>query len=215
MVGSHPKSNCSVWVVVLESGLFKELRFAWKMSPSGFDQLGNKDKRGIYPSVLITWSTWTKISFLNLVGELSSSYPFTVDESDAICTRISFLSYTEITNFEHTSLVLIVGIWKTFSYERGLEIRSTLNCSYQYWVEDWFLGGMKQIYAWYWNWYKADIYHNTLAASTQIKLLYRNAKSFKKCFSQRANFCEGKYRKSFDIFGWECAISQNEIFKIE
>jgi hypothetical protein len=23
------------------------------------------------------------------------------------------------------------------------------------------LGGMKQIYAWYWNWYKADVYHNT------------------------------------------------------
>jgi len=59
------------------------------------------------------------------------------------------------------------------------------------------------------------IYHNTLAASTQIKLLFRNAKSFKNSFSQRANFCEGKYRKYFDIFGWECAISQNEIFKIE
>ncbi len=54
MVGSHPKTNCSVWVVVLESGSFKELRFAWKMSGTGFDQLGNKDKRGIYPSVLIT-----------------------------------------------------------------------------------------------------------------------------------------------------------------
>jgi hypothetical protein len=114
---------------------------------------------------------------------------------------MSFLSYTEITTFEHTSLVLIVGIWKENSYEPGLQIRFTLNCSYQYWLQNWFLGGMNQICAWYWNWYKADIYHNTLAALTQIKLLFRNAKSFKTCFSQREIFCEGKYKKPFDIIG--------------
>jgi hypothetical protein len=50
---------------------------------------------------------------------------FTVDESDAVCTSMSFLSYTETATFEHTSLVLIVGIWKKNSYEPGLQIRST------------------------------------------------------------------------------------------
>jgi hypothetical protein len=34
-------------------------------------------------------------------------------------------------------------------------------------------------------------------------------------FLKEQIFVEGKYRKYFDIFGWECAISQNEIFKIE
>jgi hypothetical protein len=34
-------------------------------------------------------------------------------------------------------------------------------------------------------------------------------------FLKEQIFVEGKYRKSFDIFGRECAISQNEIFKIE
>jgi hypothetical protein len=33
-------------------------------------------------------------------------------------------------------------------------------------------------------------------------------------FLKEQIFVEGKYRKYFDIFGRECAISQNEIFKM-
>jgi hypothetical protein len=37
-----------------------------------------------------------------------------------------------------------------------------------------------------------NYHHNTLVASTNFYFYFRNANIFKKCFSQRENFCEGK-----------------------
>jgi hypothetical protein len=37
-----------------------------------------------------------------------------------------------------------------------------------------------------------NYHHNTLVASTKKYVIFRNANIFKKCFSQREKFCEGK-----------------------